>query len=337
MDACETATSDQLDASPRARPPLPLCRHSGTLNHTAAHGRNQNRDRSARQGQSRSAGAQRRRPYSPPARLAASWTRQFSQRSVRKTPLPVGGMYGQPRAAERIGGPAFARRETPCPRPTEIQPIAATGAAPFLPNVLDRSVKAKKIASVPAPGPSLGETLRHAVQAGSSLRGAAAAHAGSTGRRSQSTNAPSSGQHPHRDVQSSGSRPCRHSWSASRPTTPASIGQRPPHASIAVVYRALKLPVTMAAPTPQPQRRHRFTPPAACDEKDHPGESRTTTKASFARVPPAIRHVLYAGGTAPAATVARATRLLATGLAASRHLLPVMSPAYGQSPLNAVE
>jgi hypothetical protein len=40
----------------------------------------------------------------------------------------------------------------------------------------------------------------------------------STGRVSAST--PSSAQHPHASVRSNGSRPCRHSWSASRPQPP---------------------------------------------------------------------------------------------------------------------
>lgn len=49
------------------------------------------------------------------------------------------------------------------------------------------------------------------------------------------TAARSCGQHPHTAVRSNGSRPCRHSWSASRPTRPASIGHGPPPRTIAAV------------------------------------------------------------------------------------------------------
>jgi len=52
-------------------------------------------------------------------------------------------------------------------------------------------------------------------------------------RGSASTAAPSCGQQPHAGVRSNGSRPWRHSLSARRPSTPASIGQRPPQAAIA--------------------------------------------------------------------------------------------------------
>ena len=103
---------------------LPLRRHSGTLNHTAAHGRNQNRDRSARQGQSlpvHSDDVLTRHQRDSPRRGLASSRNGRSER-----PLSVGGMYGQPRAAGRIGAAALARREVRCPAPTEIQPIAAT-------------------------------------------------------------------------------------------------------------------------------------------------------------------------------------------------------------------
>ena len=55
----------------------------------------------------------------------------------------------------------------------------------------------------------------------------------STGRINADTAAPSSGQHPQGRVRSNGSRPWRHSLSASRPSTPASSGQRPQHSTIA--------------------------------------------------------------------------------------------------------